>query len=59
MSARAARTPIVEIRSTRGETKSPVALTIFLIAYLGLLGFLLLPKGALVEHPGAASTQSR
>lgn len=49
----------VEIRSSRGEARSPVAFAVFLMAYLVILGVLVLPKGALIEHHGATAAQVR
>jgi hypothetical protein len=51
--------PQVEIRTARGEVRSPLALAVFLIAYLAILGLIALPKGALLVQPLGASTQAQ
>jgi hypothetical protein len=59
MSGQALSRPRVEIRTARGETRSPVALAVFLIAYLAILGLIVLPRGALLVHPVGASAQAQ
>ncbi|MCU0909397.1 MAG: hypothetical protein MUF73_18670 [Rhodobacteraceae bacterium] len=49
----------VEIRTSRGEGGSPLALAVFLLAYLAILGLIALPKGALLVQPVGASTQAQ